>query len=304
VIAAAKANGISDRVIEAAQQLPVYKFVKLWGLALPLHPEFRTLPMLFYVPPLLPVMASVTEVDTSAQAGKMHTTAKYWPDTWRYDTTTADYFGTIDDARFPLRYMASLFSAGDTGAVAGRLKKLMAVRLHRRQVTVGDLRGETVAAALDDSDLTPQMADDIYYLTSLARFDDRFVIPPMHREEAIEMLQDPRELADRRDRPETLEIRGVQLTPQMIEEIVRGFPEVEEFFTTVENRDGLDTLLIKFELKSGTDSAAAEQIASNIKQQVKTHIGFSPEVGLEPHNLLPRFELKARRFKDLRVKVN
>jgi len=101
-----------------------------------------------------------------------------------------------------------------------------------------------------------------------------------------------------------VKIRGVQLTPQMIEEIVRGFPEVEEFFTTVENRDGLDTLLIKFELKSGTDSAAAEQIASNIKQQVKTHIGFSPEVGLEPHNLLPRFELKARRFKDLRVKVN
>ena len=188
VIAAAKANGVADSTIDAAQRSPVYRFVKEWGLALPLHAEFRTLPMLFYVPPLLPVMASVTEVDTSAQAGKMHTTAKYWPDTWRYDTTTADYFGTIDDARFPLRYMASLFSAGDTGAVAGRLKKLMAVRLHRRQVTVGDLRGETVAAALDDSDLTPQMADDIYYLTSLARFDDRFVIPAAHREQAIEMM--------------------------------------------------------------------------------------------------------------------
>ena len=36
---------------------PTYKFVKKWGMALPLHSEFRTLPMLFYVPPLLPVMA-------------------------------------------------------------------------------------------------------------------------------------------------------------------------------------------------------------------------------------------------------
>ncbi len=60
VIAAAKANGVPDSTIKAAQNSPTYKFVKEWGMALPLHPEFRTLPMLFYVPPLLPVMASVT----------------------------------------------------------------------------------------------------------------------------------------------------------------------------------------------------------------------------------------------------
>ena len=45
--------------IEAAQKSPVYQFVKKWGIALPLHPEFRTLPMLFYVPPLGPVLAKV-----------------------------------------------------------------------------------------------------------------------------------------------------------------------------------------------------------------------------------------------------
>jgi hypothetical protein len=50
------ANGIPDSVIESAQNSPVYKFVKEWKIALPLHIEFRTLPMLFYVPPLLPVM--------------------------------------------------------------------------------------------------------------------------------------------------------------------------------------------------------------------------------------------------------
>jgi nitrate reductase beta subunit len=33
------------------------------------------------------------------------------------------------------------------------------------------------------------VADDIYRLTSLAKFEDRFVIPPAHREESIEMLE-------------------------------------------------------------------------------------------------------------------
>lgn len=101
-----------------------------------------------------------------------------------------------------------------------------------------------------------------------------------------------------------VKVRGVQLTPQMIEEIVRGFPGVEEFFTTVENRDGLDSLCIKFELKEGTNSVSAEQIARDIKEQTKKNLGLSPEVSVEPHHSLPRFELKARRFKDLRVKTN
>ena len=97
-----------------------------------------------------------------------------------------------------------------------------------------------------------------------------------------------------------VKVRGVQLTPQMIEEIVRGFSDVEEFFSTVENWQGLDTLLIKLEFKPETDQAAAERAVLAIKQQVKKNIGLSPEVRVEPRNTLPRFELKARRFRDLR----
>jgi nitrate reductase beta subunit len=48
---------------------------------------------------------------------------------------------------------------------------------------------ETVKAALADTRLDQRMADDIYYLTSLAKFDDRFVIPDAHREQAIEMME-------------------------------------------------------------------------------------------------------------------
>ncbi|NND34125.1 MAG: nitrate reductase subunit beta [Saprospiraceae bacterium] len=188
VIKAAKSNGVADSTIKAAQNSPTYKFVKEWGMALPLHPEFRTLPMLFYVPPLLPVMASLGEQDTS-QGEKLDPIAKFWKDDWLYDTSTENLWGTIEEARFPLKYMANLFTAGDEDKIKDVLKKLMAVRIHRRNVTVGDLTAEKASSALSEAGLNGDMAESIYKLTSLAKFDDRFVIPPAHREQAIEMLE-------------------------------------------------------------------------------------------------------------------
>ena len=144
--------------------------------------------MLFYVPPLLPVMASLGKAD-SAQLEKMGSVVKQWDDDWLYDTSTDEIFGTLDEARFPIEYMANLFSAGDTEIIKARLQKLMAVRIYRRHVTVGDISEEKSNEALQQAGLTAKMADDIYYLTSLAKFDDRFVIPASHREEAIEMME-------------------------------------------------------------------------------------------------------------------
>ena len=189
VIKAAKENGVADSTIRAAQFSPVYKYVKEWGLALPLHPEFRTMPMLFYVPPLLPVMASLKQVDNSAQAEKMNPIAKYWDDNWLYDTSTRELFGTLDQVRFPLKYLASLLSAGDESLIKDKWKKLMAVRIHRRRVTVGDVTQERTDEALREAGLTAEQAEGIFYLTALAKFDDRFVIPPAHREQAVEMLE-------------------------------------------------------------------------------------------------------------------
>ncbi len=189
VIEAAKKNGIADSTIAAAQNSPTYKFVRKWGLALPLHPEYRTLPMLFYVPPLLPVMASVKQVNNDAQAKKAGDTTKIWEDNWLYDTSTKELWGTIDEARMPMKYLANLFSAGDEEKVKIRLQKLMAVRIYRRWKTVGDIQEAKVKQVLADTNLSPEECDEIYYLTSLAKFDDRFVIPAAHREHAIEMLE-------------------------------------------------------------------------------------------------------------------
>ncbi len=169
VIEAAQKNGVHFSVIESAQKSPVYKFVKEWGLALPLHPEYRTLPMLFYVPPLLPILGSVEDES--------------------YDSMTEGLFSTIEKTRLPIQYLATLFTAGNEGKIREVLKKMMAVRLHRRGVTVGDLKPELIRAALQEVQTSPEVADAIYRLTSLANFEDRFVIPPAHREEAIEMLE-------------------------------------------------------------------------------------------------------------------
>ncbi len=169
VIEEAKKNGIADSTIEAAQKSPVYKFVKLWKLALPLHPEFRTLPNLFYVPALLPSVGTVNN--------------------GIYNSNTNGLWGGIDTTRLPMKYLASLFSAGNTETVAEVLKRLMTVRWHRRNVTVGDVDEKTVNAALEDTKMDTATADAIFRLTTLATFDERFVIPPAHREESIEMLE-------------------------------------------------------------------------------------------------------------------
>lgn len=188
VIAAAKANGVADSTIAAAQASPIYKFVKEWKIALPLHAEFRTLPNLFYVPPLLPVMASVSEQEKSSTP-QLNPIAKNWDDKWLYDTSLDSIFGTIDDLRMPLKYMANMFSAGNEDLIADKLKKLMAIRIYRRHKTVGDISAEKSAKALRDVNLTEAQAEAIYNLTSLAKFDERFVIPAAHREQAIEMLE-------------------------------------------------------------------------------------------------------------------
>ena len=59
VIAKAKEEGIPMDWIEAAQKSPIYKMIIDWKIALPLHPEYRTMPMVWYIPPLSPIMNMV-----------------------------------------------------------------------------------------------------------------------------------------------------------------------------------------------------------------------------------------------------
>ena len=173
VIAAARRNGIHDSVIETAQRSPVYKFVKIWKIALPPHIEYRTMPMLFYVPPMSPILSSQRNNVT--------------------ENVTNDLFHDIENSRVPMKFLGSLFGAGHEGKVRYALRKQKAVRWYRRAVTVGDVEMEVAERMLREADSSVEEVEAIYRLTSLCTFEERFVIPPMHREEAIQMLEDPLE---------------------------------------------------------------------------------------------------------------
>jgi nitrate reductase beta subunit len=171
VIAAARRAGVPDSTLDAAKASPVYRFVREWKMALPLHPEFRTLPTLFYVPPLSPVLATVRGgVARNADAG---------------------FFDGDDTARVPVRFLASLFSAGVESTVRYALRKQQAVRAFRRAATVGDIDRTAAREMLTAADGNEAEAEAIYRLTSLCRVGDRFVLPAAARETAIEQSQPP-----------------------------------------------------------------------------------------------------------------
>ena len=170
VCAAADSDGMHETLIETARKSPVYRFVKEWRLALPLHPEFRTLPMLYYVPPLLPVTATLEN-----GAYELH----------------GEPFGDPAAGRLPLGYFAKLFAAGNEEPVRKAYRKLIAVRCHRRQVTVGDVPTETMNRVLEEAGSTLQEVEAMYRLTALASCAERHVIPPFQREMAIEAVANP-----------------------------------------------------------------------------------------------------------------
>ncbi len=171
VIEEAMKAGIPESTLKAARQSPVYRFVKEWKLALPPHIEYRTLPMLFYVPPMSAVTASYD--------GKV------------VNGTSEEFFHDINDSRVPMQFLGNLFGAGYTGKIEYAMRKQKAVRWYRRALTVGDIDMETAKRILHEADCSIEEAEAIYRLTSLCTAEERFVIPPAHRETAIEALQDP-----------------------------------------------------------------------------------------------------------------
>jgi nitrate reductase beta subunit len=164
VVRKAREDGVSASMIEAARASPVYRFVKTYGLALPLHPEFRVLPTLFYVPPLLPVVSSSTKEGVQ-------------------DVSEDGLFTSLENARLPIRFFASLFSAGNEEVVTDVYRKLMAVRLYERAQKVKDMKPEDVSHALEVASVTPSQAEEIYRLSTLATVKERFVIPAMTGED-------------------------------------------------------------------------------------------------------------------------
>jgi nitrate reductase beta subunit len=162
VRAEAARQGIPADWVEAARRSPVYALACRHRVALPLHPEYRTLPMVWYIPPLSPV------ADVVHAAG--------------YDPADPDrVFATIDSLRIPVEYLANLFTAGRADTVREVLRKLAAVRAVMRAGQLGlDLDQDLPASVGTD----PAGLDELYRLLAIAKYDERYVIPRAHAEDA------------------------------------------------------------------------------------------------------------------------
>ncbi len=101
-----------------------------------------------------------------------------------------------------------------------------------------------------------------------------------------------------------IKIRGVNVFPSAIEEVILSFEELGPHYEIILEREGyLDKMTIKVELAHSTDSfSELERITASVKNKFKTVLGLDAKVLLESPNTLQRFEGKAKRVKDLRSK--
>ena len=161
VIEEARKAGINDEWINAAQESPVYKMAVKWKIALPLHPEYRTLPMVWYVPPLSPIMNHIVNED---------------------ELSTDGYIPAVDQMRIPMEYLASILSADDAEVIRNVLLKLIAMRVHMRAKTVGGIDELKHSQLLQEAGISIEMTEDMARLLAVSKYNERFVIPTGRRE--------------------------------------------------------------------------------------------------------------------------
>ena len=101
-----------------------------------------------------------------------------------------------------------------------------------------------------------------------------------------------------------LKIRGVNVFPSQIEEVILSFNELGPHYEIIVTREGYtDKLEIRVELAQSTDSfGVLQKLADSVRNKLKIMLGLDAKVKLESPNTLQRFEGKAKRIKDLRGK--
>ena len=91
-------------------------------------------------------------------------------------------------------------------------------------------------------------------------------------------------------------VRGINVFPSAIENIVRRFPESGEFAVDIYRRKILDEMEVRVEVRN-TDP---EVFVNLVSDEIRNGLGIRVKVIPVPFGTLPRFDLKARRFTDHR----
>ncbi len=95
-----------------------------------------------------------------------------------------------------------------------------------------------------------------------------------------------------------MKIKGVNVFPNQIEEVLAGFPEISsEYQIRISHVDGRDSMRIYVETTGDVDFA---DLTRRIAEAVKSKIGFTPIVKAVEVGVLPRSEKKAKRVIDER----
>ncbi len=158
----AERAGIPGDWLEAARRSPVWKLINRYQVALPLHPEYRTMPMVWYIPPLSPVIDVIRDTGHDAE-------------------DRGNLFAAIDTLRIPVEYLANLFTAGDTAPVDRVLRKLAAMRSYMRDLNLGRDGDAGIPASVGMSE---EDMYEMFRLLALAKYDERYVVPSVHAEQA------------------------------------------------------------------------------------------------------------------------
>ena len=97
-------------------------------------------------------------------------------------------------------------------------------------------------------------------------------------------------------------VKGVLLAPAAIEEVVRGIDGLGDEYEVIVDRFGdLDRIKLKVEIMPGADKRI-KQIEANLKDQLRLKTNLAYRLEFYDFGRLPRYDVKARRFKDLRKK--
>ena len=98
-----------------------------------------------------------------------------------------------------------------------------------------------------------------------------------------------------------LKIRGVLFTPVSVEECLREeFPAVNEYEITLCRSCQMDEISLKVETAGALEAGTSEDLKCKICERLKIKTNLTFEIEVVKPGKLPRYTLKARRFKDLR----
>jgi phenylacetate-CoA ligase len=96
-------------------------------------------------------------------------------------------------------------------------------------------------------------------------------------------------------------IRGVLFAPKTVEQLIRSeFPEIVEYEIVVTRVDIMDVITLRMEAGPKVSKDEAEQVAKRLAERHKIKTNLTCKVTIEPPGTLPRYDLKANRFKDMR----